>query len=516
MFAFALWDGETRELSLARDRLGKKPLYYGWAGETFLFGSELKALRAHPALRREVDRAALAAYLRHGYVPAPQTIYTDIRKLPPGTLVEVCAERRGAAPEAYWSLAGVAQAGAADPFDGTVAEALDQLDALLRDAVALRMVADVPLGAFLSGGIDSSIVVALMQAQSADPVKTFTIGFEERGYDEAPAARQVAAPSAPTTPSCTSARRTRATLSRGCRRSTTSRSPTRRRSRPISCRSSRAATSRSASRATAATSCSAATGATSSPSACGSRIARVPAGLRPVAAGTASAAAAVADRVAAAPTGRATPLGDRLQRMSAMLRDDTPGELYERIASFWDPDDEVVIGARDGAANGGPGAMLGVDGPLLAGFMLADGLHYLPDDILTKVDRASMAVTLEVRNPLLDHRVVELACRLPLAVKVRAGEGKWPLRTLLRRYLPDQLVDRPKAGFDLPIAEWLRGPLRGWAEELLGERRLRDEGYLRPEPVRAKWEEHLSGRRNWQHQLWAVLMFEAWLDAQPA
>ncbi len=516
MFAFALWDGETRELSLVRDRLGKKPLYYGWAGETFLFGSELKALQAHPALRREIDRAALAAYLRHGCVPAPQTIYTDIRQLPPGTLVEVCAERRGAAPEAYWSLAGVARAGAADPFDGTVAEALEQLDVLLRDAVALRMIADVPLGAFLSGGTDSSLVVALMQAQSGDPVKTFTIGFEERGYDEAPAARQVA--------SALGTDHTEVYVSSADARDVIPRLPALY-DEPFADSSQIPTHLVSEVARRDVTVCLSGDGGDELFGGYGryllaermwGRIARVPASLRPVAAGTASAAATVADRVANAQPGRAAPLGDRLQRMSAMLRDDTPGELYERIASFWDPDDEVVIGARDGAANGGPGAMLGADGPLLAGFMLADGLHYLPDDILTKVDRASMAVSLEVRNPLLDHRVVELACRLPLAIKVRAGEGKWPLRTLLRRYLPDELVDRPKAGFDLPIAEWLRGPLRGWAEDLLGERRLRDEGYLRPEPIRATWEQHLSGRRNWEHRLWTVLMFEAWLDAQPA
>ena len=205
-----------------------------------------------------------------------------------------------------------------------------------------------------------------------------------------------------------------------------------------------------------------------------------------------------------------------MQRLAAMLRDGTPAELYDRIASFWDPDDEIVIGAA--SANGTGVAATGQDqeGPLVPAFMLLDSQRYLPDDILTKVDRASMAVSLEVRNPLLDHRVVELANRLPLALKVRAGEGKWPLRTLLRRHLPSELVDRPKAGFDLPVAEWLRGPLRGWAEGLLDERRLRDEGYLRPAPIRAKWDEHLSGRRNWQHQLWSILMFEAWLESQPA
>jgi asparagine synthase (glutamine-hydrolysing) len=516
MFAFALWDAVTEQLSLVRDRVGKKPLYYGWAGETFLFGSELKALQAHPALRHEIDRAALAAYFRRGYVPSPQTIFAGIHQLLPGTFVQVAAEGCATAPEAYWSRLAVARAGRSDPFEGTVDEALDELDGLLGDAVALRMVADVPLGAFLSGGVDSSLVVALMQAQSIDPVRTFTVGFQEHGYDEAPAALRVASllgtdhtevyvssaearevipwlPALYDEPFADSSQIPTHLVSRVARRGVTV--------------------------------CLSGDGGDELFGGYGryflaermwDRLARVPVALRPLAARAAAVAAAAADLVAVAPSGRTTPLGDRMQRLAAMLRDTTPAELYDRIASCWDPDDEIVIGAASANGRDATASVLDQGSPLLTELMLLDGQHYLPDDILTKVDRASMAVSLEVRNPLLDHRVVELADRLPLALKVRADEGKWPLRTLLRRHLPSELVDRPKAGFDVPVAEWLRGPLRGWAEELLDERRLRHEGYLHPEPIVAKWQEHLSGRRNWQHQLWAVLMFEAWLDFQSA
>jgi asparagine synthase (glutamine-hydrolysing) len=521
MFAFALWDRRERRLHMARDRAGEKPLYYGWMGGVLLFGSELKALRAHPAFRGEVDRGALALFLRHNYVPTPWSIYHGVRKLPPATYVTFTADAEGEQPEprAYWSLREVVERGAAEPFGGTPDEAVQELHTLLYDAVRLRMEADVPLGAFLSGGIDSTTVVALMQAQSRTPVRTFTIGFEEAGYNEAVHARAVAAHLGTdhtelyVTPAEAMAVIPRLPVLYDEPFSDSSQVPTflvaqLARKHVTVALSGDAGDELFAGydryRITTDT---------------WRKISRVPAPAR-------RGAAAAITRLS--PNGwnrllgplygrlpsrlRQRTAGVRIYQIAELLRFDEPVQVYQRMVSHWRECGDVVIGASE------PRTPLSnrrewADVPdFLAQMMYLDARMYLPDDILVKVDRASMGVALESRVPLLDPRVIEFAWQLPATVKVRNGEGKWPLRQVLHQYVPRDLMDRPKMGFGVPIDSWLRGPLRDWAESLLDERRLREEGFFRPEPIRQRWAEHLSGEYDRHYDLWDVLMFQAWLD----
>jgi len=523
MFAIALWDRETRTLHLIRDRLGIKPLYWGLpGGGLLLFGSELKALRAHRGWTPEIDRDALDAFLRFGYVPAPRSIYRGIAKLEPGTILTVQADAlaRGAPPtiRRFWDLRAVAARGLSDRLAPDDAAAADALDSLLRDAVRRRMIADVPLGAFLSGGIDSSTVVALMQAQSSRPVRTFSIGFREAGYDEAPAARAVARhlgtdheelyvgpaealatiPHLPLwfdEPFADSSQIPTHLVSAMARRHVTVALSGDGGDELFAGYNRHLAAYRLA------------------------RAAAVPAPLRRAAAGLLAAVPPARwDRAAALlPSGVRPPqLGDKLHKLAALLAaPEDAGRAYRRLVTLWTGEDLVPGAGREPAVTA-------LDDPALTAaaaagdpverFQLFDMATYLPDDILTKVDRASMAVALEARVPLLDHRVVEFAWRLPPSMRIRDGRSKWLLRQVLARYVPPSLTDRPKSGFALPIDGWLRGPLRGWAEDLLDPARLRREGYIAAEPVRAAWTAHLSGRANHQHRLWAVLMFQAWLE----
>jgi len=522
MFAFALWDRETRTLHLGRDRMGEKPLYYGWSGTAFLFASELKALIAHADFKAEIDRDALALLLRYNYIPGPQCIYRGVFKLPAGTLLAVKATDSGRppAPVPYWSLENVVERGFAEPFSGTGDEAVAHLDGLLRDAVKLRMVADVPLGAFLSGGIDSSAVVALMQAQSPQPVKTFSVGFREANYDEARFAGRVARhlrtdhtelyvtpteaqtvirrlPALYDEPFADSSQIPTFLVSELARRQVT-------------------------------VSLSGDGGdevfGGYNRYVWGDRIWRgvgwMPVAMRAAAAGMLNGVSpATWDRVYGV-AGRALPArlrvqhpSDKLQKLSGLLRAETPQALYEGLVSIWHEPDRVVLGVAESAAFPVSNAVWRSSRDFRKTMMFWDAVTYLPDDILVKVDRATMGVSLEARVPILDHRVVEFAWRLPFAMKIRRGQGKWILRKVLDQYVPRELIDRPKMGFGVPLDSWLRGPLREWGEALLDERRLFTDGFFHPRPIREKWVEHLSGRRNWQSLLWGVLMFQAWLDA---
>ena len=518
MFAFALWDSSERRLHLVRDRLGKKPLYYGWFGGAFLFGSELKALRAHPAFEATVDRAALASYLRFSYVPAPRSIYQGVSKVPAGSWVVVDPGRPGEMPDPvkYWDAIAVAHAGQRDQLHLADEAATDQLEALLSDAIGIRAVADVPIGAFLSGGIDSSVVVALLQAQSSRRVSTFTIGYASGHYDESVHAKAVAThlgtdhtelhvtpqealaviPRLPTLydePFADASQIPTFLVSELARRHVT------------------VALSGDGGDEVFGGYNRYVTGTR-----LWSRLGLVPV---PVRQGLVRIAEAItpatwdrighmSDRVLPARR-RGMVTGNTVHKLASVIGLANVDEMYTRLVSTWpDPDALLTTAAEPGL----PWASWHVDLPDPAHrMMLFDLLTYLPDDILVKVDRASMGASLEARAPLLDHRLIEFCWRLPLEQKIRAGEGKWLLRRVLERHVPRSMFDRPKHGFGIPIDGWLRGPLRGWAEDLLSADRLRREGFFQVEPVDAALRDHLEGRRNRQYQLWPILMFEAWL-----
>ena len=513
MFAFALWDRAERSLVLARDRMGEKPLYYGWQGDTFLFGSELKALRAHPAFNATVDRGALALLLRHNYVPAPYSIWRGIHKLPPGTWLRLVAGRRNVEPVPYWSLAEVAEHGTAHPFQGSDGEALDALEQCLDKAVRGQMLADVPLGALLSGGIDSSLVTALMQACSVRPVRTFTIGFDEKQYDEAAHARTVAAH--------LGTQHTELRLGTSDALALVPQVPAMY-DEPFADSSqlpTHLVMQLARQHVTVALSGDAGDEMFGGYNRyfLGPRLWRflrpVPPVFRPLLARSmAMVPPAFASRVSGAGQAR-----DKLQKLARTIGSARLGsidDLYAALVSEWAHPESIVVGGvlpnnllddrsrwpelKDPAAR----------------MMAMDGLTYLPDDILVKVDRASMAVSLETRAPFLDRDVIELAWSLPQRMKLRDGQGKWALRQLLDRHVPRALVERPKMGFGVPLDQWLRGPLRDWAETLLAEDRLRQEGFFHPAPIRKAWKLHLRGNGDFGYRLWSVLMFQAWLPHQ--
>jgi len=517
MFAFALWDRQERKLYLVRDRLGIKPLYYGCVGRNFVFGSELKAVRQYPDFQPDIDRDVLTLYLRHNYVPSPHCIYKGLYKLPPGHFLMLDSAMGALVPQPFWSAREVAREGLRSPFSGLEAEAIDQLHKRLLSAVRLRMIADVPLGAFLSGGIDSSTVVALMQAESSRPVKTFTIGFHEDGYNEATHAKAVAKhlgtdhtelyltpqdalnvvpllPSMYDEPFSDPSQIPTFLVSKLARESVTVSLSgdggdelfggynrylfTRRiwnlfKVLPKSARKAATQLLRAA-----------------SPSSI-DRCFRL---LRPI----------LPRKL------RLAIPGDKAHKLAALLSVESSEALFYRALSHWENPTEVVLNSQE------PGTVLASiadsswPSNLEEVMMLTDQLNYLPDDILTKVDRASMAVSLEARVPILDHRVVQFAWKLPLHFKIRNGISKWILRQVLYKYVPAELLERPKMGFGLPIDRWLRGPLREWAEDLLSVKSLEQHGLLNADPIRLKWCEHLSGDRNWQYLLWDILAFQDW------
>jgi asparagine synthase (glutamine-hydrolysing) len=509
MFAFVLWDRAERQLHLARDRIGKKPLYYGWIGKTLVFGSELKAFFAHPQFELQVDPGSLALFLRHGYVPGPWSILKRVYKLPPGssiTLRTADAASGGvnhdplSTARRYWDAREVVTSALANPIRDSVDVTLERLDALLRDAVATRLYADVPLGAFLSGGIDSSLVVALTQAQLTRPVQTFSIGFHDSKHDEAPHARAVAnhlgtdhtelyvtgesalqlVPELPRLfdepfadssqiPTCLVARLARQSVK------------------------------------------VALSGDGGDELFAGyvryQRALRVwnlhNAVPRPARQLLSKLLHSHADREARV---------SKLAKVAAELQAQSPADVYLNRMSRWRRPQAVVLDGKEHPTPFTTEALhLPVD-DVAHSLMYLDLVTYLPEDILAKVDRATMAVGLEARAPLLDYRVIELAFRIPTQYKLRDKQQKWILRQLLRRYLPDTLIDRPKSGFGAPVGVWLRGPLRSWAEALLEPQRMQREGYLAPAPVTAIWNDFLGGQRKWHTHLWNVLMFQAWLE----
>ena len=515
MFAIAVWDKLTNTLTLVRDRIGEKPLYYGWQGDTFLFGSELKSFKQHPAFKPEINRDAITLLLRHNYIPTPYSIYKGISKLEPGCLLTVSLQQRKPKLAPYWSVAQVAKSGVANVFTGGATQAVDELEVLLKDSVRQQMMADVPLGAFLSGGIDSSTVVALMQAQSSRPVKTFTIGFNEKGYNEAVHAKAVA--------QYLGTEHTELYVTPEQAMAVIPRLPTLY-DEPFS-DSSQIPTFLVSELAKQHVAVSL-SGDAGDELFCGynryqmtsklwNKLSMLPVPLRSMLAkGINTISPEVWNKLTAHMPGMKhfNNIGDKLHKGARVLTSRSVDELYLGLVSHHSDPSAWVIGGQE------PFTLLTNNAPDLAGLsdvqrmMALDLMTYLPDDILVKVDRAAMGVSLETRVPFLDHRVIEFAWSLPQSIKLKDGQSKWPLRQVLYRHVPRELIDRPKMGFGVPLDEWLRGPLRDWAESLLDESRLRQEGFFYPEPIRVLWSEHLSGQRNWSSQLWNVLMFQAWLE----
>jgi asparagine synthase (glutamine-hydrolysing) len=522
MFAFALWDKQTHTLTLCRDRFGEKPLYYGWLGQgtgrVFVFGSELKALKAHPSFAAEIDRSALTSLMRYGYIPAPSSIYQGIYKLEAGCIASVSLADQDIKITRYWNSAQVAAQQRSQP-QMAGAEVLDKLEVLLKDVVAQQMMADVPLGAFLSGGVDSSTVVALMQSQSMRPVKTFTIGFNDQGYDEAQHAKLVAQhlgtehtelyvnpqeaqavvpllPHMYCEPFADSSQIPTHLVSKLARQHVT-----------VSLSGD------------AGDEVFGGYNRYLSTAQLWPKLQHTPPMLRSFAANAINSVSpgAWTNLSNLLPPskhlGKLHNLGDKLHKAAGVLASRSIDELYLGLVSHNSHPESWVVGGIDDHKT----SMF--DHPDLAGLdnvekmMLLDTQTYLPDDILCKVDRAAMAVGLESRVPFLDHRVFEFAWSLPTDTKIHHGITKWPLRQILYRYVPQKLIDRPKMGFGIPLHDWLRGPMKAWAEALLDETRLQREGYFHPAPIRQAWQSHISGKYNYAHKLWPVLMFQAWLEA---
>lgn len=515
MFAFALWDREKRQLHLVRDRMGKKPLYIGWAGKSFVFGSELKAFRAHPDFKPEVNRNALALYMRFGCVPAPHTIYQGVWQMPPGTRITLVFDLLSAGDDLakdcapYWSPPRVVEEACHNPLRGSDLELTNQFENLLRDCVRERMISDVPLGAFLSGGINSSTVVALMQAQSNQKIKTYCIGFNEKGYDEAAAAQAVARhlgtdhheiilgpeqaqsvipqlPDMYDEPFADSSQIPTYLVSKFAREQVT-----------------------------------VALSGDGGDEMMGGYIRHqaIPSLWNRVGWWPQPARNFVANRIHGITIetwdriGRAQPqFGERIYKIADILPLKSMEDIYIHVMSRWPNPTEIVRNSREPLIALHDPAMLPRDLTFAERMMYGDALSYLPNDVLVKVDRASMAVALETRAPLLDYRVFEFCWRLPVDARIRGDQGKWLLRQVLARHVPDHLFNRSKQGFAAPIGDWLRGPLQDWAHELLRPLRLEQDGYLNPVPINTAWQEHLDGKGNHAHRLWTVLMFQAWLD----
>ena len=514
MFAIAVWDRLKSELYLVRDRLGEKPLYYGWQNGVFMFASELKALKAHPGFEGVISEDALFAQMQHNYIPGPQSIYKNIYKLEPSSIVLIDVDGRKVKSEKYWCL----DAGGANSNNLDDLGSKRQLEALLLGSINQQVISDVQVGAFLSGGVDSSLIAALMQSVSKMPIKTFSIGFQEDKFNEAPYAKAIA--------KNLGAEHTELYVSAFDALDVIPRIPAvfdEPFSDPSQIPSYLLAkmTRQHVNVALSGDGGDELFGGYSRYEIAykiWKRIKNIPLAPRQGISQLIELVPVPIWNVIAAPINfkgeRFKNPGDKLLKFSSLLAHKNPMEMYLQLISDWRASDQLVMGAASIS-------------PYLASSTKKIELHeyrdamarldistYLTDNILVKVDRTAMANSLETRVPILNHRVVDFAMSLPDGMKYRNGVNKWLLRELLYDYLPRRLVDRPKQGFSIPLAQWLRGPLRDWAENLLSDSRLREQGYLNPDLIRKKWLEHLSGRRNWHNHLWSVLMFQAWLEAQ--
>lgn len=500
MFAIALWDLQSRTLTLARDRLGEKPLYWGWQGDVLLFGSELKSLKVHPSFKAEINRDAISLFMRHNYIPAPLSIYQGIQKLLPGHYVSIKVDDipNSCLPLAYWKLNDAINNGLQNRFAGSDTEAISALEQQLNKSIQGQMLSDVPLGAFLSGGVDSSTIVSLMQAQSNRPIKTFTIGFNEPGYNEAEHALAVS-------------KHLRTEHSEIYVSSNDALSLIPKLPRIY---------------------CEPFADSSQIPTFLVSQMARehVTVSLSGDAGdelfggyNTYQMSPKIWNKLSKAPLPlrqglqtllAAGPLPEKLKKLSNVVSSTSCEDFYRRLISHWQNPDELVLGGHE------PMTLLNnsSDWPATDSYqnwmMAIDSATYMVDDILVKVDRAAMANSLETRVPMLDHRVVEFAWTVPLHMKIRDGKGKWILREVLYRHVPRELIERPKKGFSIPVGAWLRGPLKDWAETLLEEARLRNEGFFNVLMVRKIWSEHQKGRVDHSTKLWSILMFQAWYEVQ--
>jgi len=516
MFAFAVWDKQQRTLSIVRDRMGEKPVYFGWINGNFVFGSELKALKQFPEFNNSIDRNSLSLFLRYSAVPAPHTIYEDIYKLEPGCSVSISPDNYSIIKKTYWSTERLINKKHKCQFSGSTTDAVNQLESLLLDAVGLQMEADVPLGAFLSGGVDSSTVVALMQAQSNHQVNTFSIGFDNKMYNEADYARSVAEylgtqhydlyvtdkdalntipllPDIYDEPFADSSQIPTYLVSKIAREKVT-----------------------------------VSLSGDSGDELFGgynryimtnnmwSKISRIPIWMRAIIQkGIKHTSPDVLNILLSRSFNKKhSNIGDKFHKGADVLLSNNIQELYLGLISQIKQPDNWVINAHEYKTPLSEKVGLFNDISPIEGMMAYDMIGYLPNDILTKVDRASMAVSLETRIPFLDHRVVEFSASLPINYKIRNGVSKWVLREVLYKYVPKELIERPKMGFGVPLGDWLRGPLREWAEILLDSNRLKGEGFFNPIIVRQNWQDHISGKHNLEHQLWNVLMFQSWLERQ--
>ena len=522
MFALALWDRKRRQLVLARDRLGIKPLYYGFSRRFFLFGSELRAIAAFPGFSRDISRRALTLYARYNYVPAPWAIFRNTFKLEPGTILRINADASSpedCTTETWWSALDVAQQGIVSQLDEDVEDTVDRLESLLLDAVKIRMVADVPLGAFLSGGYDSSTVAALMQAQSSRPIRTFSIGFHNPKFNEAPFASEVARHlGTDHTELYVTSEKTLETVPQLADIydepfGDSSQIPT-----FLVAKLARE-------HVTVALS-----GDGGDELFCGyyryvwgnaiwRRIKLLPRRIRGVVSHLLRFPSPETYDLLFRMTGpllperfRVHPFGDKVHKLAGVIDVASPDELYCRLISHWQMPENVLAYADEPPTAATSPELVSLIENFTNRMMATDIITYMPDDILTKVDRATMAVSLEARVPLIDHRLVEMAWRIPLGLKMKNGRGKWILRQVLYRYVPRKLMERPKMGFAIPLDSWLRNELKEWALDMLAPEQLRKQGFFKPEEVTRKLEEHLSGRRQWHYLIWNILMFQAWRE----